>query len=163
MVGDHFVPRASGPLKVNLEVRPRLREPSPCPPEALVPDVRLANMVREEIVLVDNFGVDHGQVTEFGRVVTDQRPKLSDHLHVLLRHRLLRQPSGFEGLLGGLEPDLMRELFAALIVNDIVQTRPLRNSNSPLVPPLGSQAIVHHNEDNLKKWSPPSQETPPVP
>ena len=54
-------------------------------------------MVREEVVLVDNFGVDHGQVTEFGRVVTDQRPKLSDHLHVLLRHRLLRQPGGFEG------------------------------------------------------------------
>ncbi len=42
-------------------------------------------MVREEVVLVDNFGVDHGQVTEFGRVVTDQRPQLSNRLHVVVR------------------------------------------------------------------------------
>ena len=41
-------------------------------------------MVREEVVLVNNFGVDHGQVTEFGRVATHQCPKLSDRLHVLL-------------------------------------------------------------------------------
>ena len=61
-------------------------------PEKVVIDIR-----REE--LLHSLGVDEALI-QFGKRV-ERRPR---QLHVLLRHRLLRKPGGFEGFLQASKP-----------------------------------------------------------
>src|SRR5215211_6432513 len=79
--------------------------------DALAAAIRLPCVVRQEVVFEDNGGVEKGEVWRIAAVPGGTKGAQS--FHVLLRHRLLPQPDGLEGVGSIREPLVAGDLSLA--------------------------------------------------